>query len=242
MAHGAPDNYQVQQKAITYRLDDMAELAARIGSPDIFHRLGDVVFIDSFENGLGAWTKDTIEGLATIKLTSVEYKTGGFACKLIHPGDDEHYCGIYRGMSFHLGGKIGFEYSLSGWGDKKEVGIKLRVYDGSDVVCGIINYSETNKNLSYIDWEGNPQVFASGINLVLDYPLWTTWKLIIDMVKEEYCKLIVGQTTYSLKDISLYKVESGLPPQILAEIWTRSEGANSSTLIVDDCILTQNEP
>lgn len=240
--HGAPDNYEVQQKAITYRLDDMAELAVRLGSPDIFHRLGDAVFIDGFESGIDAWTKETIMGLATIKEDGISYKTGGFGCEIVHPGDNENYCGIWRGMAYHIGGKIGFEYSLSGWGDNKEVIIRLRVYDGSDVIHGTIYYSETAKTLSYEDWEGNPQVFASGVNLFLDYPMWTTWKLIIDMVKEEYYKLIIGLNTYPLKDIKMYKDTSDFPSQIFAEIYMRSLGANTSTSIIDDCILTQNEP
>ncbi|MBA7592033.1 hypothetical protein ES708_34206 [subsurface metagenome] len=145
-------------------------------------------------------------------------------------------------MAYHIGKKIGFEYSLSGWGDKKEVVIKIRVYDGSDVIYGEILYSETAKTLSYVDLEGAPQVFANGVNLILDYPLWSTWKLIIDMVEEKYCHLIIGLHTYPLQGIKLYKLGTDTLPQILAEIYTRSEGAASSTLIVDDCILTQNEP
>lgn len=242
MAHGAPDNFEVQQKATTYRLDDMAELAVRLGSLNIFHRLGDVVFLDGFESGIDAWAQETIMGLATISEDGISYKTGGFGCEVIHPGDNENYCGIYRGMSYHIGGKIGFEYSLSGWGDKKEVVIKIRVYDGSDMIYGTILYSETDKTLIYQDWEDEPQVFASDVNLILDYPMWTTWKLIIDMTEEKYCKLIVGLNTYSLSNIKLYKIRDDSPPQIFAEIYMRSEGVDTSTLIVDDCILTQNEP
>jgi len=53
MAHGTPDWGVTASKKTIYSLHDMGELAVRLGSIVSFDRRGDVIFSDSFQNGLG---------------------------------------------------------------------------------------------------------------------------------------------------------------------------------------------
>ena len=43
----------VQAKSI---ITDMGELAARLGAPNVFDRLGSIVWYDDFQYGLSRWT------------------------------------------------------------------------------------------------------------------------------------------------------------------------------------------
>lgn len=242
MTHGAPDNYEVQQKAITYRLDDMAELAVRLGSPDIFHRLGDVVFIDSFENGLKRWGRDTYEGLATVEVSAKRHKTGGFSCMLISPDGAEDYCGIYTGSSFYIGGKIGFEYSFAGDTYGKNIKITISIYDGENVLSGAVLINNLDKTLSYLKPVAGFTVFETGIKVVQEEHIWNTWKLIIDMDTEEYVKLILNQNVYTLTGKDLTKAVNDAAPFILVRCSMQQLQDTDTTLYIDDCILTQNEP
>jgi len=48
---GAPDDSNVLSTSTFYRLDDMAELAVRLGSPVQYLRSGNIVFCTTFEDG-----------------------------------------------------------------------------------------------------------------------------------------------------------------------------------------------
>jgi len=56
MPHGAPDDSNVLKIGEDYRLDDLSELAARLGSIVNYRRTGDVYFMEDFSYGLERWT------------------------------------------------------------------------------------------------------------------------------------------------------------------------------------------
>ena len=55
MAHGHPDYGGAAPLATVYTLQDLAELAARLGSIDVFDRRGNVLLLDDFESGIKKW-------------------------------------------------------------------------------------------------------------------------------------------------------------------------------------------
>ena len=64
MAHGAPDWFGTTPQGMVHRVADLAELAARLGSPDVFDRRGNVLFMDSFENGQNNWSHGALVGVS----------------------------------------------------------------------------------------------------------------------------------------------------------------------------------
>ena len=242
MVHGAPDNFEVQPKDITFRLDDMAELAVRLGSPDLFHKLGDVIFIDSFENGLGKWGFETADAIHTVKLSGDKYKTGGFSCKLLNLAIIEADCGGACGSSFFQGGKIGFEYSFAGDQYGKMIKISIGIYDGDNLITGEVLLNIINKTLSYYKDETEFKVFETGLKVVQNEYDWNTWKLIVDIDKKEYIKLILNQYIYSLSGIKLHSIPYESAPFISVRFYMQQTQDVDTTLYIDDCILTQNEP
>ena len=58
MTHGVQDFGASSGQNSTYGLTDLGELAVRLGSPVSFDRRGDVVMMETFEDGLDAWVTD----------------------------------------------------------------------------------------------------------------------------------------------------------------------------------------
>lgn len=242
MAHGTKDYGNVQQKKTVYRLDDMAELAVRVGAVPSIDRLGDVIFIDSFESGLGKWAVDTFEAIHTVEISGDIYKTGGFSCKLINVASIQEYCGAACGTSFFLGDKIGFEFSFAGDIYGKKIKISIGIYDGENLLTGEVVLDIVGKTLSYYNAAGAFIVFATGIKVVQNEYDWNTWKLIMDIDDEKYVRLILNQYVYSLVDILLNKTAYSSAPFISSRFYMMQTQTVATTLYIDDCILTQNEP
>lgn len=242
MAHGTKDYGNVSPKDVTYRLDDLAELAVRLGAVPSLDRLGEVIFIDGFESGLDSWLVYDNEGLATISLTGTQFKTGGFSCKMVSPEDYADFCYIAKGSAFFLGGKIGFEYSFSGDIYGKQIGISIYIFNGTDLLQGIIVYDVVAQTLSYFNTLGEWVVFQSDLKIVQGDYLWNTWKMVIDIDTETYVRIRVNQNTYNLPGISLLKSASATSPYISVMCMLQETQDTATTLYIDDCILTQNEP
>ena len=55
MARSGPDWGLRGGKATVFPLTDMAELAARLRSIDVYDRAGDVIALDDFQSGIDQW-------------------------------------------------------------------------------------------------------------------------------------------------------------------------------------------
>ncbi len=82
MARGLPDAGNVVKGHDLYALQDMAELAVRLGSPMSYDRYGSVLLLEDFERGLNAWSKTILGVGGSISLTSDRVYGGELACYL----------------------------------------------------------------------------------------------------------------------------------------------------------------
>ncbi|GAI60610.1 unnamed protein product, partial [marine sediment metagenome] len=113
MVHGAPDNFEVQQKVTTFRLDDMAELAVRLGAVNSADRLGDVYFFDNFANGLGNWETIPAGTGSGISSSGSIFKHKSWSCKLIGGSALGNYAYITSRQSYSQPSKMGLEVNFS---------------------------------------------------------------------------------------------------------------------------------
>jgi len=87
MAHGQPDYGMYTLANTIYRLTDMGELAARLGSINTYDRRGDVIFLDSFESGLTAWSPSSACTGSDLVQSAKHARSGGFSAKFVCGSD-----------------------------------------------------------------------------------------------------------------------------------------------------------
>jgi len=242
MVHGAPDNYQVQQKVTTYRLDDMAELAVRLGSPINYDRMGDVLAYESFENGnvrtiLGGAGANTIK-----EITGVYAKTRGFSAHLRPHNIGQNQCNIHLYTTPIDIGKIGYEASFTCESDLSHIILYFDVYDGSNRIQVGIKYDHVNTKLYYLDEDNN--YTDADIDVYLqEYPImWNTIKFVIDIDNNKYTRVRTNNKTYSLTDIPIRKINSFTFPHLVSVFYVYNKADTTCDIYIDDIIITQNEP
>ncbi len=243
MAHGAPDYSNVQKQGILHRVDDLAELAARLGSVVNFDRQGEVLYADNFDGYLLKW--------ATISLgSSTVPKLDG---QRALSGDQSLYCttdatlglptGIYRYISFTDVGKMGLECSwLTPLADCT-LSIVLEVvtgaidYFGNVLIGGVSGALQVQlADGSYLAILPSAQIVPTGL------AAWNHAKLVIDMASRRYVRLALNSDVWDLSAHGVYVSAAGAGGYINAQITWQTPIGQSANVWTDNVIITQNEP
>jgi len=242
MAHGYPDWGIFTSKKTVYALQDMAELAARLGSIITFDRRGDLLWYDDFEENINKWNL-TFSGVgANIALSTDTARNGGSSAILTTGDAIGDYAYMDRFIPYPVLSSIGFELSFTTNDNLDFIEFTLAFYDGSFLYIARVRYYPATDKFQYVDSTGTYQDLISDFPLRADVHLFHTMKLTIDMKEGKYRYFIINATTKSLEGVDLWKFSSNIEPHLMVRVYSRSAVAGNQSIYVDDAIITQNEP
>lgn len=225
-----------------YSLQDMAELAARLGSIDTFDRRGDVIFADGFENGLAQWYTSVIGTSGAVSASALRARSGGFSAKLITGTEVYGLAEIDRYFPYPALSRMGNEISFVVAGSVEQYEFGLAVNDGTHQLLALIRYDSQNKTLEYYGSDEAYHVFASDVNLFAYSYLFHTCKVVGDFANSKYVRLILDSTEYDLSAYALCSRADTTDPMASVYYIIYNKTAGSKTSYADDAIVTQNEP
>jgi len=242
MPHGTPDWGLIAVGTLGYSLDDLAELAARLDSPVVYDRRGQVVLLDSFEHGLGLCLPVAFaagdayairDDAARHGSLSLQFQMAGAAGS----GGSATWIVPILGLP-RTGLEISFGYSQHA----QVLAWSMSYYDGFQQHQAVVHYIVATGALQYLDEFGAPQTFATVTPFyTFDRPTHTA-KLVADFTTHYYMRFMLDQAVY---DLSAFPVLSGVAfvgPRLEALFGVYGDLAQDSQCVVDRCILTQNEP
>ena len=87
MARGGPDYGASSARYTIFPVTDLGELAVRLGSPVAYDRQGNVIYTESFENGLAGWDTDTSGAGASVDVSFGRGVHGAWAGRLVAGSD-----------------------------------------------------------------------------------------------------------------------------------------------------------
>jgi len=240
--HGTPDWAEERSKKTVYGGIDLAEHAARLGSPVTFDRRGDVIFYDTFEQGLSAWRLNYTVPADKPNWSSEVARTKGFSCKLHTSATTDFLSYITRYMAVPVPSKIGLEFSFTMSTTNTRIDCSLLYYNGTTRVYYNIRYNQPDSTLEYYGSDDAWHVFATNVKPYPREYAFNTLKLVVDLEASIFTRAILNSTTY---DLSSYLPSSDafvFSPylQIVIKLDNPADAAKVS--YIDDVIVTQNEP
>lgn len=242
MAHGARKWSNVGAEDLVYGSQDMAELAARLGSPVTHNREGNILFMETFESGMQPWLPNMGGAGADILLSNLNYRTSGYSCKMVAGSDGDRWAQISRHFPYPVLGRYGLESSVLVDGYLEYLIWTLSRYDGHLAHQFQITYSPGDQEFWVTVPGGSAVDVATDIKLDEDYGLFHTIKLVGDFVTGNYVRLIINNAEYDLSAFSEHTFAAETNPYVFVVLTVQSlEGVNA-TVFVDDIIVTQNEP
>lgn len=242
MSRGAPDYSNVKAANPLHRVDDLAELAARLGSPVTHDRGGSVLFLDSFTYGLGGWDATGYGTGASVALVPTPFRSGPFAVKMVAGSDGASAAKIVRRVPYPVLNQYGLEMSYRMEANTAYIDMVLSRMDGTNEHSFYVRYDNLLNELQIKDSDGNFEAVATGMELWGDRAIFHNLKLVVDLEDDEFVRLVSNDCPYLLTDKPAYVFANADNPHVRIDVklWGNA-GANGFSYF-DDVILTQNEP
>ena len=221
----------------------LAELAARNGSINTFDRRGQVMWMDSFEDGMQKWLTST-SGTAYILATTAMARTGQNSCKMYNPAAET--CQLIKGLPYASESPFGLEVSFSrdlpGGTANLKIEFEVDVYNGLVSKTGKLIYDEDATSLYYLDSTGADVLLSNAITIAPADINFNTVKLVIDSINNKYVRGIFNGYTFDMSTFGLFSAAAVGGKRLLSIVnCNTADGANPGTAYVDDFIVTTDE-
>ena len=242
MAHGTPDYAITNAAATIYRMNDLGELAVRLGSPVSYDRRGDVLFWDDFECGLGSWYSfsDGVGGAVAIDTTTP--KNGSQCVKLTAGSDATHSAGIIRGLPYTVLAPFGVEASWAGETALGIIALIGSVYEGALFYQAAVRLDRNTGELQYADATGAWVTLETYVDYLGFEPVHNTFKVVWDPRDNTYVRVMLNERTIDLRGEGMPSFAAGGAIGIDVEVVNLGTAGANDVFYVDDVIVTQNEP
>lgn len=242
MAHGRPDWLLGTGRLSTYRWAEFDELAARLGSIVTFDRRGDVIYLDTFENGLISFAVTYSGLLASVGLSLERAKQGLFSCKLVPGSSHDLYAGLIWYGFQPLLSKLGAEISFTVEDNISQYELSVYYYMGTNYYAFRIRWVRSSETLELYNHLGIWETVLSDVSLYSYSSLFNTIKLVADPATAHYVRALINSQSVDLSAYYSGAWISGEQPQLRIEAVAYGTSEQNPTCYSDAFIVTQNEP
>lgn len=242
MARGAPDYSNVSAYGPLHRVDDDAELAARLGSLLVYDRAGSLVWMSDFRYGLQGAVPGTSDAECSYSVSVERAHFGPFSIKLDPSDETGSYVEWGTSCQFMEAGRLGLEALISLGSTPDGVRIKLHYYDGGDLEGGQLHYDPATGDWTILNSAGGWTTILEGFKLQKDATTWNPIKLVIDAENDMYVRAQMAKEVIDLSAYSLRSVESDNLGQLNGLVTVYGSSALHAPIFIDAVVITQNEP
>jgi len=242
MPHGTPDRGHIGPNSTTSGLDDLGEAVVRLGSPHLWSRLGDVVNLTDFREGLGMWEPYLSGASCTLALSTGHTRQGAYSVKLMGDGLAICHGGLRGRFPFPVASGLGVEFSFSNADAGPIWELWSRLYDRADIWELAIRFNSTTGEVQYWDNTGAfvPLVAAIGMG-------WTnqpdnTMKLVWDMSTHQYVRFLLNDLAFPMPGIGFEDAGNTAVSRWEARLLVYRALGEVIDEWIDCVIVTQNEP
>jgi len=241
MAHGAPDYSNVRKGSFVQRLDDLAELAVRLGSPIQGDRAGEVVFLDDFSVGIGKIGFATYGSDASYNLSGTISFYGDYSVRLIAGSDGTHHTDLFKAISNFNIGKMGVAVFFRLTGEADYLAIQLNHHDGVYYNRYEIRFYPTTQRLGYMNSSGVFTLIDTLADIRVASPTFHYFKIVGDLAVNQFVRCIFDNTVFLLTDLECWSTTSATYPYLYGMFKFYGRDGENDQLHIDSFVITQNE-
>lgn len=238
----APDDYNLQPSSTFNVLADDAELAVRLGSSVLYNRSGNCIFICDMTKSLNPLIIfDNGSGSSWAVTTETSYQSG--VCAKFIVSANLFGVTIRKDLTIPLITSTGIEIFIN-YGQQNVI-LLLTISAGYDGIqyYGELKFDSTDGSLYYINSDNLTYTKFGKIRIAnRSANLWTSFKLVIDPINNQYVCAIVGNKLFPLDFIPLGGGASILGDFTITQLRIINLESNPCVYFVDNYIITINEP
>lgn len=242
MPRGAPDYSNVTTTAPLHRLDDMSELAARLGSPSVYDRSGRTIWMTSFENGLqgSAFGTDHVDSVGS--LSSARAFHGSFSVKLDPRNIDDSYVNWSRVLHYVTAGQVGIEFAISLDSHPDVFKAYAFYHDDTEIAEASLHYYPDSGLWRVIEKGPAWVVVLDEYKLQTGPSAWHSVKLVLDLENKEYVRAQIDQYVVNLPGHKIHTYGTPDAGQLEVRLQCMGSPSEHAAVYLDGIIVTQGEP
>jgi len=220
----------------------LGQLAVRLGYPGGFDNRGDVLFTDSFEEGLtkGVVTKG-VAG-AAVEVSTTSCRLGGFSLKLTAGSDGESWAGYLYALPYPTLAKVGAMCAFTVQADTEYIELLYSFYDGTYRHEAGIRYDHVNSKIQYKDAGLTWQDLITNVPLYAYDTGYHYLKVVIDLATAEYHRVLVDGYSWLIGELDYYHELDDTSPLFYCTLYHYGAEDANAVSYIDSVIFTQNEP
>lgn len=241
MAHGAPDYSDVVKPEFTHRLDDMAELAARLTNKGSMERRGETMFIETFDNGLWRWNKTSSGTGGDVELSTDYVVSGEFSCHLRTGSTSLMKAGITKYLVHLAVGKLGIEFRVYIDAFITKIDFYLSEHNGSVVNIARAKYYPQAGYVEIRDREDSYVTVLENIPVPGTKAKHNFIKLVADFANEQYQRIFINDNFVDLTDYQPQRSVYSESPYSEIVLNFHSDSGTNGDAYIDNIIYTRNE-
>lgn len=242
MPHGQRDWSNIGATEVVHGTADMAELAARLGSPDVFNREGNVLYMETFEQGSATWGKTLGGTNAAIVTSPTEYRTGGYSLQLNSGTGSLHYALAAQVFPYPELSKFGVELSCSFDTNVTLLDPEFWVYDGDTLYVYGLRYDPVNKLVQKRTGTTTWKTIIEDVALNPSTGHWNLFKFVCDLSTGYFSRLIINEIEYDISDEQSYSAPVKDYARLNFRFTVRGSSGTAGIAYLDDVIITRAEP
>lgn len=204
MAHGAPDDSDVLKEQDLYRVDDMAELAARLGSIVTYRRSGQVVYLDDFANGLNHWLVHTFLAGDAVTLQNLRTRSRGACPRFNVAAGGAAIAEIASRFPVWGAEHVSLQGEMCLNPEPHWAFLDIQYHILTGWYWFRLVYDIPTGSLLYLDATGAYIVLSTSLNLAQDGSAFYSAKLTIDLAAACYVRISVGQAIFEMPGVPGY--------------------------------------
>ena len=221
---------------------DLAELAARLGSPVTHDRKGNVVLLQDFESGMPGWIFITGGANSELVMSTAYARSGAFSMKMVPSTASPYYVGAYKDFAYPYPRNIGIELSFTVDYRTSYIEFRLLTHDPENISYAAITYDHANGQLLYLKSNGFPGVLDADLTLSHQPNIFHTLKFVVDFENDIYNRVVLDHYTYGNLNYGLQVFENAEAPYCRMQIKNYAINDEQPAVYIDDFTVTQNEP
>jgi len=242
MPHGGPDWGTAGPLATIYTLEDMAELAARLGSIVTFDRRGNVIFLEDFEGSLARVLYGTQGAGASISISNERAQCGDFSCKMVTGDAIDDWAIVRVRLPYPILSKMGMEIGWYHYASLRDLNLEFYLFDGTKRWDARVRWVSDTGIWEYYDATGNWIALSPEVWYYEGETAFNCTKLVVDYVNKEYVRLIANNLSWDLTGKALHSINSPTAAQLVCDVVIYTRLNLNAIAYLGSLIVTQNEP